>query len=288
VYTKLSEAKPVNKQGVSFLTKAYFFTWNYFWWVTKLAEGAQGIFRGCFVGLWLGLLSRQNIHALDQQYYSKKGMGSEPNFFSNVYNRSGLFAWEKRVLSDYFGGCRRLLLYGAGGGRDALALKRLGHRVDAFDANPDLVGAANELLREEGYDAGVHVVPRDQCCSTGLTYDGIIVSYGTYGYVQGRKRRIRLLRQLRAQTQAQCPIFVSFNHQPRTSSFEASLRLAALLANMIRGALRRERAEVGDWLRPYYCHYLTQEEVASELLEGGFRMLDYNTTEYGHAVGIAI
>jgi hypothetical protein len=290
VYAKRSEAIPVDKQGLSLSTKAYFFMWNYFWWVAKLAEGAQGIFQGCFVGLWLGLLTKQQLEAVDQEFYRKtiKGMPSHHNFYSKKYNRSGLFAWEQRVLSDYFGDCRRLLLYGAGGGRDTLALKRLGHHVEAFEANPDLVAAANELLREEGYDAAVQLVSRDECHSTGPTYDGIIVSYGTYGYIQGRKRRIRLLRQLRAQTQAQCPIFVSFNYRARTTSFEVSLRLAALLASIIRRALRREQAEVGDWLDPIYLHYLTQDELASELLEGGFSMLRYNTTEYGHAVGIAI
>ena len=280
----------MDKQGLSLLAKAYFLIWNYFWLVVKLVEGAQEIFRGCFVGLGLGLLTKQQLQAVDEEFYNKtkKGMPGVQNFYDKQYNRSGLFAWEQRVLSNYFVGCRRLLLYGAGGGRDTLALKRLGHHVDAFDANPRLVIAANELLREEGYKAPVQLVPRDECRNTGLIYDGIIISYGTYGYIQGRKRRIRLLQQLRAQTQAQYPIFVSFEYEPRTTSFEVGLRLAELLANIIRRALHREPAEVGDWLDPTYLHYLTQDELASELLDGGFSMIHYSTTHYGHAVGIAI
>ena len=277
----------MDKHIVSLLVTLYFSVWKHYWWLVKLSEGAHGIFQGCFVGLWLGLLTRQHLYAIDQEYYSKKGMGSEPNFFSEEYNRSGLFSWESRVQSSYFEGRRRLLLYGAGGGRDTLALKRLGHHVDAFDPNPDLVTAANQLLRQEEYDAAVRLAPRDETPSTGATYDGVIVSYGTYGYIQGRKHRIRLLRQLRTQTQAQCPIFISFNHQPRTVSFETSLHIATLISNVIRRAFGREQAEVGDWLRPYYCHYLTEEEAAFELSEGGFRMVYYNTTEYGHAVGVA-
>ena len=72
-------------------------------------------------------------------------------------------------------------------------------------------------------------------------------------------------------------------YEVRTKRF----KLSVFVANVIRRVLHRELAEVGDWLQPYYCHYLTEEELTSELLEGEFKMVYYNTTRYGHAVGIA-
>ena len=273
----------MHKQDISFLIRIYFSVWKWHRWTVKAAAWA----RGCFVGLWLGVFSREQLHAIDEEFYtrSKKRFAGQWNYHSQEYNRSGLFDYEKKVLPNYFGDCRRLLLYGAGGGRDTLALLRMGYRVDAFESHPDLAVAANELLRQEGYDPVVQLVPRDQGPTTDAIYDGIIVSYGTYMLIQGRKHRIRLLRQLRAQTQVRCPIFISFFHRNGTPRrYKASV----LVANIIRRTLRREFTELGDWLDPYYRHHFTEEEIVSELFEGGFDIIHYDTTGYGHAIGTAI
>jgi hypothetical protein len=241
----------------------------------------------CFIGLWLGVLTRENLHALDKEYYtrSKRRSLDKENYHSREWNHGGLFAWEKSILADYFMNCRRLLVIGAGGGREILALRQLGYQVDGFESHPDLVTVANELLREQGYDSAVRLIPRDSGPRTQTTYDGIIIGWATYTLVQGRKHRIALLKQLRAQTQAQCPIVLSFFWRART---HWSYRVASFVANMIRRQLRREPTEIGDWLTPNYVHHFIQDEITSELLEGGFDTIHYSTTGYGHAVGIAV
>jgi hypothetical protein len=161
----------------------------------------------------------------------------------------------------------------------------LGYEVDGFESHPELVRAANELLRTEGYDSVVHLVPRDEAPNTGAVYDGIIVGWGMYMLVQGRERRIALLRQLRAQVRRQGPVLISFYYRTATPR---TFKLAALVANVIRRLLRQPPVEVGDWLQPEYIHFFTQDEVASELSEGGFRLVHFSTEGYGHAVGVAV
>jgi hypothetical protein len=249
-------------------------------------EKALAVVRACFVGLWLGVLTRERLHAIDEEYYtrSKRKRGKEYNYHSEEYNRGGLSSWEKAVLARYFEGSRRLLVIGAGGGREVLALQQLGYHVEGFECHPDLVIAANELLQAEGYDSAVHLVPRDKCPNIGATYDGIIIGWGAYMLIQGKKRRIAFLQQLRSQTQTGCPILLSFFYRVGTPR---SFKISVLVANVIRGGLRAEPAEVGDWLAPNYVHYFTQDEVTSELSEGGFSTLHYSTAGYGHAIGTA-
>jgi protein-L-isoaspartate O-methyltransferase len=243
----------------------------------------------CLIGLWLGALTREELYATVNERYTRAKTTQELNYYGKEWNQGGLFTWEKTALTNYFGGCKRLLLIGAGGGREVLALQQLGYCVDGFEAHPDLVVVANELLRAEGYDTVVHLIPHDECPNTGKTYDGIIIAWAAYMHIPGRRRRITYLQQLRVQTRAQCPILLSFYNRddpqaPATRVFE----LAAFVANVIRRGLRREFAEVGDWLHPQYIHYFTQDEITSELAEGGFSTVYYSTTDFAHAVGIAV
>src|SRR5918995_505614 len=262
--------------------------------LVRIFFSSQGLFdrafrvaKACFVGLWLGVLTRERLHAIDEEFYTRtRNRSDRPDYHDLEYNRSGLWEWEERALTEHFAECESLMLIGAGGGREVLALLRLGYQVDGSESHPALVAAANDLLREEGFDTSVGLVQRDESPHTNTTYDGIIVGWGAYMLVQSRRQRIALLKQLRVQTQDQGPILLSFYWRSGTPS--ASYKISASLANMIRRIIHREPIDVGDWLAPAYVHYFTQDEIASELSEGGFRLVHYSTAEYGHAVGIAV
>ena|SRR5215216_1409600 len=276
------ESSSADEQNVPSLVQIYFSTHSWF-------ERAITVARACFVGVWLGVLPPERLYAVVQEYYSRSGrerrLQGHHNYHSKEYNRGGLFEWEKEAITRYFGGSRRLLVLGAGGGREVLALLQLGYQVDGFESHPDLVVAANELLREEGFDPAVHWLAPNKGPETATTYDGIFIGWAMYISIPTRRRRIAFLRQLRTQTRVRCPIFLDFYPRP---SEQRQYDVSANIANMIRRVLRREPAEVGDWLIPNYVHHTTQDEVTSELAEGGFDTVHYDTTEYAHAVGIAV
>ena len=172
----------------------------------SLLERAFRVAKACFVGLWLGVLTRERMHAIDEEFYTRtRNRRDRPDYHDREYNRRGLWEWEEQALTEHFAECERLMLIGAGGGREVLALLRLGYCVDGFESHPALVAAANGLLREEGFDTSVGLVPRDESPKTNSTYDGIIVGWGAYMLVQSRRRRIALLEQLRARTQKAMP-----------------------------------------------------------------------------------
>lgn len=279
----------MREQYVPFLIRTYLLSRTL---LRKMLAGANALANGCFVGLWLGSLTRETLHAIDEEYYSRsKDRDSDPhsldefNYHSEEYNRRGLWEWEENAMNTYFAGCERVLVLAAGGGREVLALQRLGYDVDGFESHPALVSVANELLQAEGYEQKVKWLPRDKSPSTATTYDGIVIGWGAYMAIQGRKNRIALLQQLRFQTQTNCPILLSFFYRTSTPH---SVVIGAFVANIIRRVLHREPVEEGDWLAPEYVHYFTKDEITFEVSQAGFKIVEYGTTGYGHAVAIAV
>ncbi|MCP4660439.1 MAG: SAM-dependent methyltransferase [bacterium] len=236
-------------------------------------------FEAIFDGIWLGLLDRESLHRIDEHCYD-----SWSEYHSEEHNRRGWFAWEEEAVTTYFGDCRRLLVAGAGGGREVLALCKAGYEVDAFECHPALAALANRWLREAGFSCEVDVVARDQTAPRSRSYDGLIVGWGTYMLIQGRDKRVAFLRSLRDRVPARAPVLLSFHHRdPAPRRF----KVIAAVGNLFRWILRRRRLDLGDALAPNYVHYFAKEEIASELRQAGFEMVFHGTEDYGRAVALA-
>jgi hypothetical protein len=259
--------------------RLYFASYRWLGQGHRLIDRLYRGLRAGVAGVWLGLLRRDTLLQIDQIYYRSK-----QQYTSDEYNRQGLWQWEQEMIARYFNGRHHLLLIGAGGGREVLALSRRGHLVRAVECNPELVTAANRLLSREAVLSMVECASPDSAPVDAMTYDGVIVGWGAYMLIQGRARRIALLRSLRGRIGDGSPLLISFFARPAAA---ARLRLTAAIANLLRRTLRREPVEVGDTLEPEYVHYFTQQEVAAEMREAGFSLRHYGAEPYGHAIGIA-
>ena len=235
-------------------------------------------------GLWLGALRREDLVAVDEAHYR-----SLDRYASDAHNRSGLFDWEEEVVRDFFPAGGRLLVTAAGGGREVLALARQGWDVDGFECNPALVDHAAALLGGEGIDATVRLLPPDRAPAAGTPYDAAIVGWGSYMHTPGRGRRIAFLRELRGVLRDDAPVLLSFFTAPAGGLRQ---RVVTSVGNAVRRLRAAERLEPGDDLVPNFVHYFTEEQVAAELAEGGFRMLRFRPqgsrpTDTGFAVARA-
>lgn len=231
-------------------------------------------------GLWLGLLTRDDLHAVSEAEYGQRSF-----YRTAEYNRRGLWEWESRAVDDHFASCKRLLVAAAGGGREVLALRRRGFEVDGFEAHPDLVHFANEFLEEEGQGDGIRLAAWDECPAYDMMYDGVIIGWGAYMHIRGRSRRVNLLRTLRQRVPRGAPILLSFSTSER---IPAMMRVATRIANVIARPLGRDQVELGDWLEPAFTHYFTRETIGAELHDGGFDLVHFAPDDSGHAVGIAV
>jgi hypothetical protein len=239
-----------------------------------------------FTGSWLGILSRSQLEYVDERSYAGESKWHNGiSYLSTAHNRQGMFDWESRALERYFPADGRLALLGAGAGREVLALRQRGYEVDAWECQPEFVSFANELLRSDGFEPAVSVVPRDVVPASTPRFDGVIVGWGTYTLVPGRHRRVALLKSLRAKVEPGAPILLSFYVQ---GPGEATFRITTFVGNVWRRLLRREPVELGDYLDPNFVHMFTEAQVAVELTEGGFELQSFAAKPYGHAIGRAV
>lgn len=230
-------------------------------------------------GLVLGLADHEVLYAIDRRFYAGKAQ-----YVDDTYNRSGLWPWEQRVVEEHFQGCRRVLVTSAGGGREVLALRRQGLEADGFECNPDLARAADDLLVRDTGRPGVVLAERDGWPSLTGVYDGVVIGWGSFMHVQGRDRRVAFLQQARARVSAGAPLLISFFVLPPSHSY---YRTVARVGSAVRRLQGRPAVEVGDSLVPNYCHAFDRASITAELDDAGFRLQEFHTEEYGHAVAVA-
>jgi hypothetical protein len=261
------------------LVNLYYATYHSLKFIYKLLLTFYSVLSACFAGFWLGVLKRDTLLAIDERYYS-----THARYQDDDYNRSGLWTWEDDMMARYFEGKKQLVLVGAGAGREVLALGQLGYEVKGFECNADLVKNANTMLEQEGFPPSVELAPPDICPPSNQIFGGLIVGWGAYMLIQGRAKRIALLRSMREQSYAGTPLLVSFFVRRPD---EQRYKIIAVLGNFFRGLAGRDLIEVGDDLEPEYVHYFTEEELSKELAEAGFRLEYFAATPYGHAVAFA-
>lgn len=232
-------------------------------------------------GFWLGVLDHRHVDALAGIQYARW-----PDYRSDDYNTSGLRDWEAEAIRRHFPDRGLLLLGAAGGGREIVALTRLGYRVEAFDCAEALVDYCRSALPRLGVTAQVHLAGPGEVPEGLGRYAGVIVGWGGYMHIAGRARRVAFLRALRRHVDAGAPLLLSFFTRSGPSrQRDWACRIARTLRR-----LRRSRDEVqpGDTLDGTFDHHFARDEIEEELAAGGFGLLEFSATPYGHAVARAV
>jgi hypothetical protein len=108
--------------------------------------------------------------------------------------QKGLFPFEEAALKAFFPPPpARLLVPGAGGGREVLALSQRGYLVDAFDPVADLVEAATRLT---ACCPGVKIwqaTVEDWADNASGVYDGVFTGGAMWTHMMHERERLRAL-----------------------------------------------------------------------------------------------
>lgn len=240
-----------------------------------------------FDGVWLGVLDRMELDALDEDFYAHEaGEDVEGRFLGycdEAYLRSGLFDWEEEGL-EAFPATGRLVVTSAGSGREVLALVKKGYDAIGFEPNAALVSAGAAHLGKLGFcSARLRLAERNFFPAEAGSCDGVLVGWAGYMHIVGRSRRIDYLRLARASLAAGAPLLLSFKLRTDSRYF----RLSAGIANAIRRLRRSPQVELGDVMMPTYLHLFTLGEISSELAAAGFEVERLEAVPYGYAVARA-
>jgi hypothetical protein len=261
------------------------------WYRMSLERRAQflRLFGATFQGVWLGIFDRALLARIDEGYFRRARETVDGTPFTYVdedYNLGGLFDWEQHAVQHHFPAPpARVVVTGAGAGREVLALLRLGYDAVGYEPSPVLRDAGDALLERQGYAGRLHLSERDAFPPDAGRCDAVMVGWGAYLLVPGRERRVRFLRAIRDALPVGGPVLCSFFVQTSQRRYYTTI---ASVANAIRRIRRAEPVEVGDGLIPHFVHYFTKSDVESELLDGGFRMVAFEEHPYSWAVGTAL
>lgn len=241
---------------------------------------------GAFDGFWLGVLDPAALARLDDDFYAAGRDafdGTAFDYTSGEHNLRGLYDWEAEAIERHFPAGGRVVITGAGAGREVIALLRQGFDAIGFEPNATLVKAGERLLQEHGHAGRLRQCPRDGFPAEATACDAVVVGWGSYMLIPARVRRVEFLRAARTVLPDGAPLLCSFFVRPDDRYF--------VVVNRVAQPFRRLRqappTELGDSIGPNYMHYFTREEIASELAEAGFALVDFGAEPYGHAIARA-
>ncbi len=207
--------------------------------------------------------------------------------------RSGLYPFERRGLAFFPPPPARLLLHGAGAGRELFALLAMGYTVDAYDPVASFVKAASAAL-EPGARARVEQRSVQEWIAhandepTG--YDGVVTGWTLWTHLLQHDVRVDALSAFRRVCPSG-PVLLSFwradkahlekqpepdpVHPEPVGRVEKTTR--GLIRQRLLGLPPIERGT--SWNAGLFAHAVTEPELREEAALGG-----YDVTHYEHDV----
>jgi hypothetical protein len=245
----------------------------------RLVERVVDTLRGVWDGWWLGLLDDEQLALLDGAYYD-----GEAVYRTEAHNRRGLFDWEEHVVSEHFAPGSRVVVTGAGGGREVLALLSRGYDAQGFEPNQALAAFGSALTSADGHGERVTLSTRSGWPEGVAPSDAVMLGWGSYMLVPSRSARIDLLRAASAATGGRGPVVLSYFTLPKE---RRQFHVAARVATVLRRLRRREPPLLGDALVPNFAHHFTRRQVAEEVAAAGLALTESGLSGggYGWAVG---
>lgn len=234
-------------------------------------------------GVWLGSLSPDELNQVTAENFDQSQFYS-----SKDHNRSGFFEWEQEMLDRFFRRGSRVLVAGAGGGREVLALRKSGFEAEGFECSMPLIEASRRIFDEQGESSYLIHCPPDCVPAGPAVYDALIIGWTVYTHIPTRTRRILFLEAIRKRALQRAPILISFFVRSSLSGDDAMVYRISRWCSFL-SLPRKGTSEVGDHIRfGRYVHSFTQDEVSEELRAAGFRVAHFaESGDLGYAVGIA-
>jgi SAM-dependent methyltransferase len=190
-----------------------------------------------------------------------------------------LFEWEEALFARHVRPKDRLLVVGAGTGRDVLPFLEQGHAVTALDIAPRALGALGEAARARGYEVTLLEGSVDEVELPPSAFDAVVFSWFCFGYLRGTQERRAALDRCRASLREGGRILVSY--QLRPAPRDISARASALergLARVLGGAALEAGDEFsmsGTAANPsvFFAHVFAPGQIEEDALSAGLEVV---------------
>ncbi|KYK37943.1 MAG: hypothetical protein AYK18_08720 [Theionarchaea archaeon DG-70] len=186
---------------------------------------------------------------------------------------SGLSSDEQILLKKLPLKKGRLLLLGVGGGREAIPLARIGFTVTGVDFIPAMVAQTKENAARRGLKIRGLIQEISNLDVSANTYDIVWLSAAMYSAVPTRKRRVRMLRQIRKTLGPGGYFLCQFQMDTRGSSTPKIEFAKRVFAFLTMGNFWYEKGDI-LWGNVEFIHgFSSDDKLRSEFKEGGFTVL---------------
>lgn len=226
--------------------------------------------------------------------YSKLAYDASPTFRAGSPTfRPGLFAWEERAVGQFFPPPPgRVLVGGAGGGREPFAFVERGYSVVAFDPAPALAASMQDAAgnfppgRLQAYCASyadLPVMPRTPTrdpfdLRTVASFDAAVFGWSSFSHICDDDSRVSALSRVAALTRG--PILVSYFSQQQ-STYAPPRR--GFMSSLRRRASRRGASMFTTGVG--YARLLTVQELAAMASRAGLHVVHTDSeSEWPHAI----
>jgi 2-polyprenyl-3-methyl-5-hydroxy-6-metoxy-1,4-benzoquinol methylase len=122
---------------------------------------------------------------------------AERERWGSLNANEGLYPTEEHLVSKYVPGDGRVLNIGCGGGREALAMARMGMRVTAVDLDPDYVRLCADHAIQGNLQIDCRVMDAMQLDFSDESFDAVVMVGQMIGHIRGRANRVTALREAR-------------------------------------------------------------------------------------------
>jgi SAM-dependent methyltransferase len=188
---------------------------------------------------------------------------------------TGLLDWERDLVERFVAPGARVLIVGAGSGRDVVPLVERGCAVTGVEPASQALAVARRVLRERGLAATLVDGFFEDAVIAG-PFDVVMFSYYSYSYIPGSSRRVGTLRKARALLADDGRILVSYSTVPPPHGMLIAAGRAA-------GAICRTdwRLEPGDVITAHssalhgYAHAFAEGEIEREAADAGLRVVSH-------------
>ena len=208
------------------------------------------------------MLTPEEIAAYTKRIYDKE---TSP-FGDQEYIESGLNLSEREVIGKHAGKCGSLLVLGCGGGRESIALAKMGFAVTGIDFSEKLVRKA----KEQASRSGVHIdVLEGDFLEMTLPkggFDCCLLTSFMYSAIPSRAMRVKLLSHIKEILTGRGITIIHFLTARRGRS-ERLFIVRKAIARVFKG---NTSYQMGDGLYPpghFYREFLDEPEVIDEVRE---------------------
>ncbi|MCW3806742.1 class I SAM-dependent methyltransferase [Plebeiibacterium marinum] len=236
------------------------FIWHWFYKLNILIEA-----------FWLSVLSEKKLYYLLQKFYQKNA-----RYRSDETTTQGPFSWEQKIIDKYPIANSNIVIVGAGGGREAYMLSKIGCQINAFEADLAMANYAKSFFKEKNLPVNftqlpINTIPSAKC-------DVFWLGWGVYTHFIGKTKRVEILKEINHNLKENGLIIISFWAEKRNAD---TIQTVDRIAKKI----NKRTVELGESFKNgMWAKYYTRTQITEEARLAGLSVDLISNEEYGHAV----